>query len=113
MDPEIYSEPQKFKHDRFLNQDGSVKMDFYKRGRRLKYYTMPWGAGTNGCVGKQLAINTIRQFVYMVLTKCELELCDPSAQLPEVNTSRYGFGVLQPQEDLLFRYRLKTNHKGL
>ncbi|KAJ0068734.1 hypothetical protein NL108_010809, partial [Boleophthalmus pectinirostris] len=60
MDPEIHNEPQKFKHDRFLNQNGSPKMDFYKRGRRLKYYTMPWGAGTNGCVGKQLAINTIR-----------------------------------------------------
>lgn len=52
---------QKFKYDRFLNDDGSVKRDFYKAGRRLKYYTMPWGAGTNGCVGKQFAINTIRQ----------------------------------------------------
>lgn len=52
---------QKFKYDRFLNEDGSVRKDFYKGGRRLKYYTMPWGAGTNGCVGKQFAINTIRQ----------------------------------------------------
>ncbi|KAJ0023161.1 hypothetical protein NQD34_003060 [Periophthalmus magnuspinnatus] len=111
MDPEIHSEPQKFKHDRFLNQDGSPKMDFYKRGRKLKYYTMPWGAGTNGCVGKRLAINTIRQFVYMVLTKCDLELCDPNAQMPEVNTSRYGFGVLQPEGELYIRYKLKQTMK--
>ncbi|XP_072308333.1 prostacyclin synthase-like [Eucyclogobius newberryi] len=107
MDPEIHSEPQKFKHDRFLNQDCSPKMDFYKKGRRCKYYTMPWGAGTNGCVGKQLAISAIRQFVYLVLTKCELELCNPNAQMPQVNTSRYGFGVLQPEGELRVRYKWK------
>ncbi|XP_076616787.1 prostacyclin synthase-like [Chaetodon auriga] len=105
MDPEIYQEPQKYKYDRFLNEDGSAKRDFYKGGRRLKYYTMPWGAGTNGCVGKQFAINTIRQFVYTVLTNYDLELCDPNAQMPEVNASRYGFGMLQPEGDLLVRYR--------
>ncbi|XP_029990750.1 prostacyclin synthase [Sphaeramia orbicularis] len=103
MDPEIYHEPQKFKYNRFLNEDGSPKIDFYKGGRQLKYYTMPWGAGTNGCVGKQFAINTIRQFVYMLLTNYDLELCDPNAQLPEVNTGRYGFGMLQPEGDLLVR----------
>lgn len=113
MDPEIYQEPQKFKYDRFLNEDGSVKRDFYKGGRRLKYYTMPWGAGTNGCVGKQFAINTIRQFVYMVLTNYDLELCDPNAQMPEVNASRYGFGMLQPERDLLVRYKPRKNALGL
>ncbi|XP_022601398.1 prostacyclin synthase [Seriola dumerili] len=110
MDPEIYHEPQKYKYDRFLNEDGSVKKDFYKGGRRLKYYTMPWGAGTNGCVGKQFAINTIRQFVYMVLTNYDLELCDPNAQMPEVNASRYGFGMLQPEGDLLVRYKSRNTH---
>ncbi|XP_059185560.1 prostacyclin synthase-like [Centropristis striata] len=110
MDPEIHAEPQKFKYDRFLNEDGSVKRDFYKGGRRLKYYTMPWGAGTNGCVGKQFAINTIRQFVYLVLTKYDLELCDPNAQMPEVNASRYGFGMLQPKEDLLVRCKPRNTH---
>ncbi|XP_038552927.1 prostacyclin synthase-like [Micropterus salmoides] len=105
MDPEIYQEPQKYKYDRFLNEDGSMKRDFYKGGRRLKYYTMPWGAGTNGCVGKHFAINTIRQFVYMVLANYNLELCDPNAQMPEVNASRYGFGMMQPEGDLLIRYK--------
>lgn len=52
---------QKYKFNRFLNEDGSVKKDFYKGGRRLKYYSMPWGAGTNGCVGKQFAISTMKQ----------------------------------------------------
>ncbi|XP_024125276.1 prostacyclin synthase [Oryzias melastigma] len=110
MDPEIYHEPQKFKYDRFLNKDGSVKKDFYKGGKKLKYYTMPWGAGTNGCVGKSFAISTIRQFVYMLLTNYSLELCDPNAQLPEINASRYGFGMLQPEGDLPVRYRQKNTH---
>ncbi|KAM6928341.1 prostacyclin synthase-like [Xenentodon cancila] len=109
MDPEIYHEPQKFKYDRFLNEDGSVKKDFYKEGKQLKYYTMPWGAGTNGCVGKPFAITTIRQFVYMLLTDYNVELCDPNAQMPNVNTSRYGFGMLQPEGDLLIRYKPKTS----
>ncbi|KAK5872390.1 hypothetical protein PBY51_013100 [Eleginops maclovinus] len=110
MDPEIHHEPQKYKYDRFLNKDGSVKRDFYKGGRRLKYYTMPWGAGINGCVGKKFAINTIRQFVYMVLTNYDLELSDPNSQLPEVNANRYGFGMLQPERDLLVRYRPRNSH---
>ncbi|XP_037106924.1 prostacyclin synthase-like [Syngnathus acus] len=109
MDPEIHPEPQKFQFDRFLNKDGSAKKDFYKGGRKLKYYTMPWGAGAHGCVGKQFAINTIRQFVYLVLDM-DLELCDINAQMPEINTSRYGFGMLQPKGDLLVRMKArKTN----
>ncbi|XP_035518025.1 prostacyclin synthase-like [Morone saxatilis] len=110
MDPEIHQEPQKFKYDRFLNEDGSAKRVFYKGGRRLKYYTMPWGAGTNGCVGKQFAINTIRQFVHMVLANYDLELSDPNAQIPEVNASRYGFGMLQPEGDLLVRFKPRNTH---
>ncbi|XP_015243818.1 PREDICTED: prostacyclin synthase-like [Cyprinodon variegatus] len=107
MDPEIHPEPQKFKFDRFLNKDGSVKKDFYKDGKKLKYYTMPWGAGANGCVGRQFAINTIRQFAYMLLTNYDLELCDPNAQIPKADVTRYGFGMLQPVGDLLVRYKPK------
>nr|XP_057911185.1 prostacyclin synthase-like [Doryrhamphus excisus] len=109
MDPDVHPEPQKFQFDRFLNEDGSSKRDFYKGGRRLTYYTMPWGAGTNGCVGKHFAINTIRQFVYLLLNM-DLELCDLNAPMPEINASRYGFGMLQPQGDLLVRFKGGTAH---
>lgn len=44
----------------------------------------------------------------MLLTKYHLELCDPNAQMPEVNVSRYGFGMLQPEGDLLIRYKPRT-----
>ncbi|KAJ8259785.1 hypothetical protein GJAV_G00173440 [Gymnothorax javanicus] len=108
MDPEIYEEPEKFKYDRFLNSDGSEKMDFYKGGKRLKYYTMPWGAGKNECVARRFAISSIKQFLLMVLTRLDLELCDPESTVPKVNASRYGFGVLQPEGDLKIRYRLNS-----
>ncbi|CAB1354019.1 unnamed protein product [Coregonus sp. 'balchen'] len=97
MDPQIHHDPQTFQYDRFLNADGTEKKKFYKGGERLKYYTMPWGAGNN-------------MFVFMVLSQLDLELCDPTAIVPPVNPSRYGFGMLQPEGDLEVRYRLKTLH---
>ncbi|XP_062328823.1 prostacyclin synthase-like isoform X1 [Osmerus eperlanus] len=113
MDPEVHQEPQKYKYDRFLNADGSEKTDFSKGGRPLKYYSMPWGAGANGCVGKRFAISAIRQcvrppFTYLVLAHYDLELCDPEAQLPKADAGRNGFGMLQPDGDVPIRYRLKT-----
>lgn len=39
----------------------TAKDEFYKNDRRLKYYTMPWGAGKNMCAGKKFAITSIKQ----------------------------------------------------
>ncbi|KAL4655962.1 prostacyclin synthase-like [Arapaima gigas] len=107
MDPEIHHEPEKFKFDRFLNADGTEKRDFSKGGRRLKYYTMPWGAGSNACVGRHFAISAIKQFLFLVLTHLDLELCNPDAVIPAIDASRYGFGMLQPDGDVLIRYKLR------
>ena len=46
----------------------------------------------------------------MVLRNYDLELSDPNSQIPEVNASRYGFGMLQPERDLLVRYRPRNTH---
>lgn len=111
-DPQIHLQPQIFKYNRFLNDDMTVNDKFYKDGKRLKYPTLPWGAGGNVCVGKEFAVTAVKQFVYLFLTHLDLELCDPKAKLPPVNTSRYGFGMLQPDGDLQVRYRLKkTQHE--
>nr|XP_057921533.1 prostacyclin synthase [Doryrhamphus excisus] len=107
MDPEIHQEPQIFKYDRFLNEDLTAKDHFYKDGRRLKYVTMPWGAGSNACVGKDFAVTAIKNFVLLMLTHVDLQVCDPKAQMPPVDSTRYGFGILQPEGDLLVRYKLK------
>ncbi|XP_030632901.1 prostacyclin synthase-like [Chanos chanos] len=110
-DPEIHPEPEKFKYDRFLNADGTPKSDFYKGGRRLKYYTLPWGAGRNGCMGKQFAINTMKQFVFLVLFHVDMELCDPKSGIPGFDTSRYGFGMVQPDREMFVRYKLKAQSR--
>ncbi|XP_012680318.2 prostacyclin synthase [Clupea harengus] len=107
MDPQIHSEPEEFKYNRFLNADGTERTDFFKGGVRMKYYNMPWGVGGNMCVGRHFAVSGIKQFVFMVLTCLDLELCDQRSTMPPVNPSRYGFGMLQPIGDLEIRYRLK------
>ncbi|XP_060041583.1 prostacyclin synthase isoform X2 [Erinaceus europaeus] len=106
-DPEIYTDPEVFRYNRFLNPDGSEKKDFYKDGKRLKNYSMPWGAGHNQCLGRGYAINSIKQFVVLVLTHFDLELISPDVVVPEFDLSRYGFGLMQPEHDVPIRYRLR------
>lgn len=106
-DPEIYTEPEVFKYNRFLNPDGSEKKDFYKDGKRLKNYNMPWGAGHNQCLGKSYAVNSIKQFVVLLLTHFDLELVSEDTEVPEFDLSRYGFGLMQPEEDVPIRYRTR------
>lgn len=45
----------------------------------------------------------------MILTQFDLELCDRNAHMPPVDPNRYGFGMLQPDEDLEIQYKLKKN----
>ncbi|XP_077191706.1 prostacyclin synthase [Paroedura picta] len=107
MDPEIYEEPEAFKYDRFLRPDGTEKTDFYKEGERLKYYNMPWGAGINVCIGKFYAVNSIKQCVFLLLSHFDLELKDPDTKIPDFDKERYGFGMLQPENEVMVRYRQK------
>ncbi|XP_012510153.1 PREDICTED: prostacyclin synthase [Propithecus coquereli] len=106
-DPEIYTDPEVFKYNRFLNPDGSEKKDFYKDGKRLKNYSMPWGAGHNQCLGRTYATNSIKQFVFLVLAHLDLELISADVEMPEFDLSRYGFGLMQPERDVPVRYRIR------
>uniref|UniRef100_A0A8D0DU21 Cytochrome P450 family 8 subfamily B member 1 n=1 Tax=Salvator merianae TaxID=96440 RepID=A0A8D0DU21_SALMN len=105
MDPEIHPEPHIFKYDRFLSQNGTKK-EFYKNGEKVKYYTMPWGAGTSICPGRFFAVNEIKLFAFVMLTYFDLELVNKDEEIPPINKDRYGFGVMQPMHDIQFRYRL-------
>ncbi|XP_056403384.1 prostacyclin synthase isoform X2 [Hyla sarda] len=105
MDPEIHMEPQMFQYDRFLKMDTTQKT--HKTGRRLTHVSMPWGAGSNICVGRFHAINSIKLFVWLMLLNFEFELKNPTEPLPEIDRSRYGFGVVQPEGDVVVRYRKK------
>ncbi|XP_032817522.2 7-alpha-hydroxycholest-4-en-3-one 12-alpha-hydroxylase-like [Petromyzon marinus] len=105
MDPEVHADPEEFKFDRFLNEDGSKKTDFFKSGRKLRYPTMPWGAGVSICPGRFFATNEIKQFIVLMLIHYDVELSDPTTKVPDINVSRFGFGVMHPTHEISFRYR--------
>ncbi|KAF6089062.1 prostaglandin I2 synthase [Phyllostomus discolor] len=106
-DPEVYTDPEVFRYNRFLNPDGSEKRDFYKDGKRLKNCSLPWGAGHNQCLGRGYATSSIKQFVVLVLMHFDLELVSPDVEIPEFDLSRYGFGLMQPEHDVPIRYRIR------
>ncbi|KAE8290809.1 7-alpha-hydroxycholest-4-en-3-one 12-alpha-hydroxylase [Larimichthys crocea] len=107
IDPEIHPDPHSFKYDRFLNPDGSRKTDFYKAGKKVKYYSMPWGAGVSMCPGRFFATNELKQFAFLMLVYFEFELKNPDEKIPEIDCRRWGFGSMQPVRDVQFRYRLR------
>ncbi|XP_077123887.1 5-beta-cholestane-3-alpha,7-alpha-diol 12-alpha-hydroxylase-like isoform X2 [Ranitomeya variabilis] len=107
MDPEVHPEPEKFKYKRFLNEDGTKKSEFFKNGKRLKYFTMPWGAGTTICPGRFFAVNELKQFVFLMLSYFEFELANPKEEIPDIDPNRWGFGTMQPTHDVPFKYRLR------
>nr|BDD69335.1 cytochrome P450 family 8 subfamily b polypeptide 1 [Pagrus major] len=108
IDPEIHPDPHSFKYDRFLNPDGTRKTDFYKAGKKLKYYTMPWGAGVSMCPGRFFATNELKQFAFLMLLYFDFELKNPDEKIPEIDSRRWGFGSMQPVRDVEFRYRLRN-----
>ncbi|KAM9573412.1 7-alpha-hydroxycholest-4-en-3-one 12-alpha-hydroxylase [Guaruba guarouba] len=106
MNPEIHPEPHEFKYDRFINPDGTKKY-FYKNGKRLKYFNMPWGAGVSICPGRFFASTEIKMFVFLMLSLYDLELVNREEEIPAIDISRWGFGTMQPVCDVRFRYRLR------
>lgn len=108
MDPDIHPQPTAFKYDRFLNPDGSRKVDFYKAGKKIHHYTMPWGSGVSMCPGRFLALSEMKLFVLLMITHFDLELVDPDTPVPPVDPQRWGFGTTQPSHDVRFRYRLRA-----
>uniref|UniRef100_W5UCS9 7-alpha-hydroxycholest-4-en-3-one 12-alpha-hydroxylase n=1 Tax=Ictalurus punctatus TaxID=7998 RepID=W5UCS9_ICTPU len=107
MDPEVHPDPLTFKYNRFLTPDGRKKTEFYKGGKKVKYYNMPWGAGVSMCPGRFFAINELKQFVFLMLTYFDFELKNPDEEIPDIDVRRWGFGTMQPTRDIPFRYRLR------
>ncbi|XP_039202509.1 cytochrome P450 7A1 [Crotalus tigris] len=108
LDPEIYPDPLTFKFDRYLGENGEEKT-FYRNGHKLKYYYMPFGTGLAKCPGRLFAINEIKQFLSFLLFYFEVELIDNNVKCPSLDQSRAGLGVLQPSNDIDFKYRLKLS----
>ncbi|KAK2505992.1 hypothetical protein MC885_016672 [Smutsia gigantea] len=104
-DPEIFEAPEEFRFNRFV-EDGKKKTTFFKRGKRLKYYLMPFGLGASKCPGRFLAIVEIKQLLIALLTYFDLEIIDDKPV--NLNYNRLLFGVQHPVSDVLFRYKVKS-----
>lgn len=109
FDPEIYEDPLTYKYDRYLDENGQEKTSFYRNGRKLRYYYMPFGSGVTKCPGRFFAVHEIKQFLSLLLAYFEMDLLDPDVKEPPLDQSRAGLGVLQPTYDVDFRYRLRSH----
>lgn len=107
-DPEIHPNPHSFKYDRFLNPDGSKKTDFFKAGKKVKHYILPWGSGITMCPGRFFALIELKQLVFLMLLYFDFELLNPEEKMPDPDASRLGFGVIHPTTNVKFRYRLRA-----
>uniref|UniRef100_H3B3T3 Uncharacterized protein n=1 Tax=Latimeria chalumnae TaxID=7897 RepID=H3B3T3_LATCH len=107
FDPEIYENPMDYQYDRFLDSAGQEKKVFYKNGRMLKCYFLPFGSGMAKCPGRHLAMNEIKQFLVLMLCYYDIELLEPNGAIPPLDQSRAGLGVLPPTFDIKFRYKRK------
>nr|XP_012618806.2 25-hydroxycholesterol 7-alpha-hydroxylase [Microcebus murinus] len=105
VDPEVFDAPEEFRYDRFV-EDGKKKTTFYKRGKKLKCYLMPFGYGASKCPGRFLAVIEIKQLLIILLTYFDLEIIDDKPMEP--NYKRLLFGIQHPKSDVLFRYKVKS-----
>ncbi|XP_068252997.1 LOW QUALITY PROTEIN: cytochrome P450 7B1 [Nyctibius grandis] len=108
MDPEVYEDPKEYKFDRYI-ENGKKKTTFYKAGRKLKYFLMPFGSGISMCPGRFLAMNEMKMFLFLLLAHFDVELAENKAV--RLDNSRMGLGILLPDVDIDFRYKLRSLRK--
>ncbi|XP_064909733.1 cytochrome P450 7B1 [Columba livia] len=108
MDPEVYEDPKEYKFDRYI-ENGKKKTTFYKAGRKLKYFLMPFGSGISMCPGRFLAMNEMKMFLFILLAHFDVELVENKAV--RLDNSRMGLGILLPDADIAFRYKLRSLRK--
>lgn len=96
---------QEYKFDRYI-ENGKKKTTFYKAGRKLKYFLMPFGSGISMCPGRFLAMNEMKMFLFLLLAHFDVELGENKAV--RLDNSRMGLGILLPDTDIAFRYKLRS-----
>jgi len=101
-DPEVFADPECFRFDRFLADDGPRQ--FTKRGKRVPIPLMPYGGGVSMCPGRFFANNEVLQFVGLALTCLDIELTGPGP-LPSHDKRRAGLGVPPPTREVPCRIR--------
>ena len=95
-DPTHWNEPEKFKPERWLNADGSLKKE------KATHY-MPFGAGTRVCVGKRMGEMQIFLIVTKLFSNFEVSLAAGEA-MPSLRDGIMGMNYV-PQTK--FKVHLK------
>ncbi|XP_046708582.1 cytochrome P450 7A1 isoform X2 [Silurus meridionalis] len=108
LDPDIYPNPMEFMYNRFLDKNGERRSQFYKNGRQVKHYLVPFGSGASECPGRFFAMNEIKLFLMVVLWHYDLQLNEPQGTLSPDRT-RAGLGILPPSQDVLLQYRIRAD----
>ncbi|XP_074134879.1 cytochrome P450 7B1 isoform X2 [Sminthopsis crassicaudata] len=103
-DPEIFEQPEKFKFDRFV-EDGKKKTTFFKRGKEVPYFLLPFGSGISKCPGRFLAVLEIKQLLIFLFMYFDLEFIEFKPL--EFSNSRILFGIQCPESDISFKYKLR------
>lgn len=103
MDPEVYEDPEVYKYDRFV-ENGLKKTAFYKGGKKLRNYLIPFGSGSSKCPGRHYALAEIKTFISLLLTYFDLEILDGEKPVGQ-SKNRAGLGILMPDSDVQFRYK--------
>ncbi|XP_042317883.1 cytochrome P450 7B1 [Sceloporus undulatus] len=104
MDPEVYQDPEQYKFDRYV-ENGKKKTGFYKQGKKLKHFLMPFGSGASMCPGRFFAVNEIKLCLVLLLSYFDMELLEEKSI--GLDKSRIGLGICLPDSDVMFRYKLK------
>nr|XP_032659993.1 cytochrome P450 7B1 [Chelonoidis abingdonii] len=105
MDPEVYEDPEVYKFDRYI-ENGKKKTTFYKGGRKLKYFLMPFGSGISMCPGRFFAMNEMKLFLILFLAHFDIELVEKKPV--GLDNSRMGLGILLPDSDIAFCYKIRS-----
>jgi sterol 12-alpha-hydroxylase len=98
---DIFAEPQTFKWDRTLHNP-----EFSYKGEKLKVVSYAFGAGSHICPGRFFARNEFKITLLTLLLTLDIEAMNND--VPVINQTFAGTGVLPPKKDIMVRYRLKA-----
>ncbi|KAI8905409.1 cytochrome P450 [Gorgonomyces haynaldii] len=98
-DPELYTNPDVFDPNRFLETKPATK-----NGQPVLLSFMPFGKGVTMCPGRFFARTEVLSLVTKLVEKYEFQVLDP---VPRPDPLRFGLGIMVPETIMRFRYRNK------
>ena len=102
MDPEIYTDPNEFKYDRFV---GGPKLSKGGIVVPRAVQIQPFGGGVSMCPGRFFAMYEIKIFMASILSAWDIE---PLGAVPRLDQTRAGLGILPPCDRVPYRIRRRV-----